>query len=500
VTQAAESYFSFTPLLAVLVSPAAAILILLSSQKPNLRETWTVIAAVGKFALVSSMVAPVLAGHYPAVTLFDIAPGISLALKADPLGVSFALSASLLWIFTSFYSIGYMRALKEHSQTRYFASFAICLSATMGIAFAANLLTFLIFYEVLTIATYPLVIHKETAAAISAGRKYLAFLLTSGVALLLAVALTHMTAGTLNFASGGFLAPTMGQANLFGLFLLFLIGVGAKSGLMPLHSWLPSAMIAPTPVSALLHAVAVVKAGVFGFARVVGYVFGPVLTADIGGATLLTILAGGTIIIASLLAMAQDNLKRRLAYSTIGHLSYIILGTVLLAPVGWLGGLFHITTHAAMKITLFFCAGAIYAKTGRENISEMDGIGKQMPLTMAAFAVGSLGLAGLPPVGGFLSKWFLGQGVFEAQHLVLLGVLMVSGLLNVGYLFPIVVRAFFKPSKDFDKFAEAPALMLVPLLCAAFLAVLLGVWPDGLFHVYSLNSAAVAAIFAGVVR
>jgi len=319
VTHAGAIYFSFTPLLSVLVSPAAAILILLSSQKPNLREAWTVIAAVGKFALVSSMVAPVLAGQYPAITLFDIAPGISLALKADALGVSFALSASLLWIFTSFYSIGYMRALKEHSQTRYFASFAICLSATMGIAFAANLLTFLIFYEVLTIATYPLVIHKETTAAISAGRKYLAFLLISGVALLLAVALTHMTAGTLNFTAGGFLAPTMGQASLLGLFLLFLIGVGAKSGLMPLHSWLPSAMIAPTPVSALLHAVAVVKAGVFGFARVVGYVFGPALTADIGGATLVMILAGSTIIIASLLAMAQDNLKRRLAYSTIGH-------------------------------------------------------------------------------------------------------------------------------------------------------------------------------------
>ena len=497
MTHAGAIYFSFTPLLAVLVSPAAAILILLSSQKPNLREAWTVIAAVGKFALVSSMVAPVLAGQYPAITLFDIAPGISLALKADPLGVSFALSASLLWIFTSFYSIGYMRALKEHSQTRYFASFAICLSATMGIAFAANLLTFLIFYEVLTIATYPLVIHKETAAAISAGRKYLAFLLISGVALLLAVALTHMTAGTLNFTAGGFLAPTMRQASLLGLFLLFLIGVGAKSGLMPLHSWLPSAMIAPTPVSALLHAVAVVKAGVFGFARVVGYVFGPALTADIGGATLVMILAGSTIIIASLLAMAQDNLKRRLAYSTIGHLSYIILGTVLLAPAGWLGGLFHITTHAAMKITLFFCAGAIYAKTGRENISEMDGIGKQMPLTMAAFTVGALGLAGLPPVGGFLSKWFLAQGTLASGHPLWLAVLLLSGLLNAAYLFPIVIRAFFRSSEAFSQFDEAPLLMVVPLLLTAAFALLLGVYPDGVLRFYSLTSEATSSVFAG---
>jgi len=496
VTHAAEMYFSFTPLLAVLVSPAAAILILLSSQKPNLRETWTVIAAVCKFALVSSMVAPVLAGQYPAITLFDIAPGISLALKADPLGVSFALSASLLWIFTSFYSIGYMRALAEHSQTRYFASFAICLSATMGIALAANLLTFLIFYEILTIATYPLVIHKETAEAISAGRKYLAFLLVAGGALLLAVAVTLMAAGTLNFAAGGYLSPAMGQGPLLGLFILFLVGVGAKAGLMPLHSWLPSAMVAPTPVSALLHAVAVVKAGVFGFARIVGYVFGPSLTADIGGATLVGVLAGATIVVASLLAMAQDNLKRRLAYSTIGHLSYIILGTVLLTPVGWLGGLFHITTHAAMKITLFFCAGAIYAKTGRENISEMDGIGKQMPLTMAAFTVGALGLAGLPPVGGFLSKWFLAQGTLASGHPLLLAVLLLSGLLNAGYFFPIVVRAYFRPSKHFERFDEALPSMLIPLLLTAAFAVLLGIYPDGIFHFYSLSAEAALGVVA----
>jgi multicomponent Na+:H+ antiporter subunit D len=491
---------SVIPLLAVLVSPAAAILIVLSSRKPNLRESWTIVAAFAKLVLVGSMLPGVLAGRYPAVTLLEIAPGISLALKADPLGLSFALSASLLWIFTSFYSIGYMRTLAEHSQTRYFASFAVCLSSTIGLAFAANLLTFLMFYELLTIATYPLVIHKETAAAISAGRKYLAFLLTSGVALLLAVALTQMAAGNLSFTSGGFLSASMGRGFLLGLFILFLVGVGGKSGLMPLHSWLPSAMIAPTPVSALLHAVAVVKAGVFGFARVVGFVFGPALTVEIGAAALVGVFACATIIIASLLAMAQDNLKRRLAYSTIGHLSYIILGTVLLAPAGWLGGLFHITTHAAMKITLFFCAGAIYAKTGRENISEMDGIGKQMPLTMAAFTVGALGLAGLPPVGGFLSKWFLAQGVFETQHLVLLAVLMVSGLLNVSYLFPIFVRAFFKPSKDFDRFAEAPTLMLVPLLGTAAFAVLLGIWPDGLFHFYSLNVATVASLFQGAER
>ena len=498
--QVTGPFFSFTPLAAVLVSLLAAALILLSSRRPNLRESWTIAAALGKFILVSSMLPSVLAGVYPEIALFDIAPGIPLALRADPLGLSFALSASFLWVLTSFYSIGYMRALKEHNQTRYFASFAVCLSATMGIAFAANLLTFLIFYEVLTISTYPLVIHKESAEAVSAGRKYLAFLLSAGATLLLAVGLTQWVAGTSAFSAGGFLSGSLSRAGLLALFVLFLVGVGAKAGLMPLHSWLPSAMIAPTPVSALLHAVAVVKAGVFGFARVVGFVFGPELAADTGATTVTAVVAAVTILLASLLAMAQDNLKRRLAYSTVAHLSYIILGTALFAPASWLGGLFHIATHAAMKITLFFCAGAIYVKTGRENVSELDGIGKQMPLTMAAFAVGSLGLAGLPPVGGFVSKWFLVQGAVQTLHPISMAVLLISGLLNAGYLFPIVVRAFFKASKDFTNFDEAPPSLLIPLWCTAAFALLLGIWPDGLFHFYSLNAAAVASVFAGVAR
>jgi len=266
---------------------------------------------------------------------------------------------------------------------------------------------------------------------------------------------------------------------------------------MPFHSWLPAAMIAPTPVSALLHAVAVVKAGVFGFARVVGFVFGPQLTVDIGAAALVAVLAGATIVIASLLAMAQDNLKRRLAYSTIGHLSYILLGMVFVTPLGWAGALFHITTHAAMKITLFFCAGAIYAKTGRENVSELDGIGKQMPLTMAAFAIGALGLAGGPPVGGFVSKWFLAQGAVASGHPVLLAVLLLSGLLNAGYLFPIVVRAYFKPSKHFTKFDEVSYWMLLPLLLTAALALVLGIYPDGVFRFFSLTFETAYSVIGG---
>lgn len=491
------NYFSLQPLLTVLVSLLASVLILFSGRSPQVRETWTVLASVVKFALILSMLPEVLAGRYPTVTLFDLSPGISLMLRVDPLGILFALSASFLWIVTSFYSIGYMRSLSEHKQTRYFASFALCLSSTMGIAFAGNLLTFVIFYEALTLATYPLVIHKESPEAIAAGRKYLAYLLTGGGMLLLGVALTQMLAGSGDFLPGGFLSESIGRDRLWILLVVFLVGLGTKSALMPFHGWLPAAMIAPTPVSALLHAVAVVKAGVFGYARIFGFVFGPALIDRIGAADLVAGLAAATILLASLLALAQDNLKLRLAYSTVGHLSYIILGMVLLSPSGWLGGLYHIAAHAAMKITLFFCAGAIYAKTHRENISELDGIGAQMPLTMGAFSLASFGLAGIPPVGGFISKWYLAQGTVESGETVLLVVLLLSGLLNAGYLFPIIYRAFFRSSDRFQKFNEASPLMVVPLLLTAALSLMLGLFPDGIFHFYRLAFDVAASVIHG---
>jgi multicomponent Na+:H+ antiporter subunit D len=495
-----EFVLSLRPLLAVLVSLLAAVLIVLCGHRPNLREGWTLVAAVVKFGLIFSMLGDVLAGQTPGLTLFEISPGIALALRVDPLGLGFALSASLLWILTSVYSIGYMRSLGEEHQTRYFASFAVCLSSTIGIAFAANLLTFLIFYEMLTIATYPLVVHKGTAEALASGRKYLVYLLTGGGALLLAVAWTRNMAPSLDFQPGGILPAGTGAPVLASLLVLFVIGVGVKAGLMPMQSWLPAAMVAPTPVSALLHAVAVVKAGVFGFARVVGFVFGAKLLQQSGAVNFITLLAAATILLASLLAMAQDNLKRRLAYSTVSHLSYIVLGVVLLTPDAWRGGLFHIITHAAMKITLFFCAGAIYAKTHRENISELDGIGKQMPVTLAAFGVASLGLAGVPPLGGFLSKWFLAEGTLAAGQPALLAVLIISGLLNAGYFFPIVYRAFFKHSDEFTKFGEASPLMVVPLCLTALLSVGLGLFPDAIFHWFSLANETAISVLRGAVR
>lgn len=492
-----ETYFSFKPLIAVLVSLLAALLIIVSSRRPNVREFWTIAGSTVLFGVVLSMLSSVLAGKYPEISLIDISLGIPLALRVDAAGIIFGLSASAFWIVTSLFSIGYMRALSERKQTRYYACFAVCLAATIGIAFAANLLTFVVFYEILTIATYPLVIHKETPEATKAGRKYLAYLLTGGLALIVAAALTYQYTCTLDFRSGGFLASVAGQHNLLPLFVLFLIGFGMKAALIPLHSWLPTAMIAPTPVSALLHAVAVVKAGVFGFVRVIGFVFGPTLFHDIGAGNVLAVMAAATILISSLLAMSQDNLKRRLAYSTVGHLSYIILGMSLLSPGAWVGGLIHIVNHAAMKITLFFCAGTIYVKTHCENVSELDGIGRQMPITMGAFALASMGLVGIPPFNGFISKWFLGQGAVAAGQEVYLIVLLLSGLLNAGYLFPIVRRAFFVRSGKRAKFAEAPVLFLVPLVMTALLSLFLGLVPDGVFHFYRLASDVALSVLTG---
>ena len=492
-----ETVYSLKPLLAVLVSLVAVVFIVIPNQRPNVRESWTIMAALAKFALVASMLPIVLQGKSLAITLFSISPGISLALKVDSLGIIFGLSASFLWILTSVFSIGYVRGVPEHKQTRYFASFAICLSATMGIAFAANLFTLVIFYEILTIATYPLVLHKETPEAIFGGRKYLVYLLTGGVFLIFALALTYQLSGTVDFKAGGILPAQVAKSSVIMLFTLFLLSFGVKSAIMPMHSWLPTAMVAPTPVSALLHAVAVVKAGVFGFARAIGFIIGPAVLNASGASSFLAALTAATILAASVIALRQDNLKARLAYSTVGHLSYIVLGTALLSPSAWVGALLHIVNHAMMKITLFFCAGAIHVKTHSENVSELNGIGRQMPITMAAFAIASVGLAGIPPVNGFISKWYLVQGSFDVGQMAFVIILLLSGLLNAGYLLSIVVRAFFAPSEKFTKFGEASPLMIVPLAITAVLSLLMGIFPDRVPYFFQLASNVAQSVMGG---
>jgi multicomponent Na+:H+ antiporter subunit D len=414
--------------------------------------------------------------------LFRILPGIELAFRVDAFGLLFALGASILWIATSFYSIGYMRSLKEQAQTRYFACFGLALSATMGVAFSANLFTLLLFYEALTLATYPLVGHKETPEAKAGARKYVIYLLGAAKVLLMpAIVLTYNVAGTLDFRKGGILPVSEVAAEptlLYVLFALFLFGF-AKNAVMPLHSWLPAAMVAPTPVSALLHAVAVVKTGVFATLRVFLFVFGPDTMRQLGADKLALGVASVTILGGSLLALNQDNLKGRLAFSTISQLSYIVLGAALLTPSGILGGIAHVTNHAVSKITLFLCAGSIYVSTHKTEISQMSGLARQMPWTMAAFALASLSLVGIPPTSGFVSKWYLALGSVERGSTWLLGVLLVSSLLNAAYLGPVVYKAYFEEAPDSgqNSVSEVP-WMVIPLVLSALASLLLGVYPD----------------------
>ncbi len=494
-----ELYTSAVPLYAIGVSLAIVPLIILSAKRQNLREFWTIAAGVIKFLLVLTLLPGALENRVATVRLFEITPNIQLALKADAVGVLFAIVASGLWILTSIYSIGYMRRLGEHKQTRYFSYFAVCVSSTIGIAFAANLVTFILFYEILTIATYPLVIHKETKEAIYAGRKYLAFTLTGGVFLIAAAAWTYQINGNLDFVAGGLLqgmALTAGTA--VPLFFLFIAGVGVKASIMPFHSWLPTAMAAPTPVSALLHAVAVVKAGVFGIIRVSMFIFGPDVMAQFGLNKILIVFAVVTILLGSFLALKQDNLKKRLAYSTISHLSYIVLGVGIMSSTALIGSLLHIAFHATMKITLFFCAGAIYVHLHKENISEMDGIGKAMPWTMGAFAIASMGLAGIPPINGFISKWYLGVGAANSGLLILIAVLVISGVLNAAYFSPILYRSFFRKGQELKKINEAKSIMVIPLVLTAFLSLLFGLFPNLFFRFFRLAAQAATGIFGGI--
>jgi len=475
---------SARPVYVVLVSLLAVILIGISGKYPNLRELWTMLAALLKFGLVVSMLPTILAGKVIEFHVTRILPGLDIAFRVDSLGMVLALTASFLWIITSIYTIGYMRSLKEHAQTRFFMCFAIAMSAAMGVAFSANVFTLFVFYEMITVSTFALVAHEETPEAIKGARKYLVYLLGTSVFFFLpAIFLTYHYAGTLDFASHGILAGKASYTIISIIFVLYIAGI-AKAGMMPFHSWLPAAMVAPTPVSALLHAVAVVKVGVFTVLRIVLFVFGVDLLQKIGLGVFLSYFASFTIIAASILALKQDNLKLRLAYSTVSQLSYIILGVALLTPSGITSSIIHITIHAFSKITLFFVAGAIFVATQKKYISQMNGIGRRMPFTMAAFTVGVLSMIAVPPFGGFVSKWYLLLGAVEANMLPILVVIVASTLLNAAYFLPIVYAAFFKdpPADEVQGVHEAPLMIVVPLVITALGTLALFIWPSLLLN------------------
>ncbi len=478
----------------VLVLPLVAALgVALCGRWPNLREAVSLLFGLALWLIVMLLWTGdswSVDGQRPLLVMTELMPGLTLALSPEPLGMLFALVASFLWPVTTLYSIGYMRAHNEQHQSRFYCAFAVSIAAVMGIAFAANMLTLFLFYELLTIATYPLVTHAGTDEARRAGRTYLGVLMGTSIALmLLAMVLTWQLTGTLDFTPGGvFAADVLDQAGsqwlLGSVLVLFIVGTG-KAALMPFHRWLPAAMVAPTPVSALLHAVAVVKAGVFTVLKIAVYIFGLDLLAELAAADWLAYLAGLTILLASLVAMSRDNLKARLAYSTISQLGYIVLGAMLGVGAGVVGGSMHIATHAFAKITLFFCAGAILVAAHKTRVSELAGLGRRMPLTMLAFLAGALSIVGLPPFGGTWSKWMLLQGTLDAEAWLLMTVLLISSLLNLLYLVAIPAQAFFATPAEPPSttgYTEAPRASLLAIAITVSGCLLLFFIPDPLYR------------------
>ena len=480
--------------LCILLPIFATLFIVAFRRHPNLREAVSLATSLCVFYAVVTIYLGLDAGETIAVHWLQVLPGLSLSFSVEPLGMIFALIASFLWFVTIIYSIGYMRGHNEDHQTRFFCCFAIAIGSVMGVAFADNLFTLFIFYEVLTLSTYPLVTHAGTDAAKKGGRVYLGILLSTSVAFFLfAILGTWVIAGTLDFTQGG-VFPVDANTTLLGIILvLFIFGIG-KAAIMPFHRWLPAAMVAPTPVSALLHAVAVVKAGVFTVMKVGMFIFGLDLLIVLPTTQFLLYLAGASVLLASFVAMRQDNLKARLAYSTVSQLGYITIGVLLATSSGVIASSMNIAMHAFGKITLFFCAGAILVAAHKSNISEMRGLGRQMPFTMVAFFIGSLSIIGLPPTGGTWSKWYLLMATLETDQLIIMVILMLSSLLNIAYLMPIPFHAFFSisPTKYEHRVAtakvqikEAPTASLIAIGIAALGCLVLFIYPNPLYELAS---------------
>ncbi|WP_415714808.1 monovalent cation/H+ antiporter subunit D family protein [Maridesulfovibrio sp.] len=470
------------PLCITLVAP---FFIWFLRENINRREAVSIWAGILTFISVASMVPGVMEGKIVEYTLFTLFPGVNVSFAADGLSFIFALIASLLWVFATSYNIGYMRTLNEHAQTRYYFCFAVAIFGAIGVAFSANIFTLYLFYEIISVCTYPLVAHHQDDEAFNGARKYMVYLMgTSKLFLLPAMVMTYVLCGTLDFHLGDVaqgIFPADADPTLVTItYVLYIAGL-AKAALMPFHNWLPSAMVAPTPVSALLHAVAVVKAGVFSVSRVILSGFGVDLMDKLGLGLPTAYLAAFTIVTASLIALTKDDIKARLAYSTVSQLSYIIIGVAMLTPDAVQGGLMHIAHHAFSKITLFFGAGAIYVATHLKKISLMDGLGRRMPWTFGAFAIASLSMIGVPPVCGFATKWYLVKGAVSIGQWGLLIALLASTLLNAGYFGPIVYRAFFKAPAEganIEQYHEAPLCMVIPLFTTALISVWLGLYPQ----------------------
>ena len=482
----------FLPIIPIIIPllTALGIQVLGRFAPDNIRDGFHTTMAVINFYFVWQLYQPVMNGQKPSFFVTEMFKNVPLHFEIEPLGMLFSLVAAGLWIPTSVYAFGYMRGHHEKNQTRFFTCFAMAIGFAIGVAYSGNLLTLFCFYEALTFSTYPLVTHHQDADAKRSGRIYMGILVGTSVCFLLSgvLGVWYLT-GTLEFVNGGILVGKIDADSWLVSFLLALFAFGtAKAALLPFHKWLPNAMVAPTPVSALLHAVAVVKAGVFTILKVVVYVFGLEFLTQSGANTWLMALAATTILFSSVVALTQDNLKARLAYSTISQLSYIVLGAAMANPAGALGAGLHIVMHAVGKITLFFCAGAIFVGSHKKYISQMDGLAYKMPWTMAAFTIASFSIIGLPPMGGVWGKWYLGMGALDADGIAYLITLMISSLLSIGYLMPIVARAYFRKPSEYDvDHAHEPSWMCVlPLCLTAIGCIILFISPNVFMNLLTL--------------
>jgi formate hydrogenlyase subunit 3/multisubunit Na+/H+ antiporter MnhD subunit len=466
----------------VIIPVLGALLVARSGDKHvRLRNTWCLLPCAANFIIVLRLSKGILAGERYFTTLVRALP-FSIEFMADGFAVYMGLLVSFLWFLTMIYSFGYM--VHEHAHTRYYTALMLAFGSTMGIIFSSNLVTFFIFFEGLTFSVYPLVIHEESDEAYRAGSKYGVYLISGGVMILLATVAVHALTDGARFTPGG-MPALAGQSKgvLFMLFGLFTVGFGFKAALMPLHSWLPDAMIAPTPVSAVLHAVAVVNVGLYGFYRVIYTVFGVELYQRMGFGTWLAVAASITIITAALMALRQNEIKRMLAYSTVNQLSYVLLGIVSFQMIGMLGAMLHIVYHSFMKITLFYAAGTIITQSGNKYIGKMEGLAKEMPITMLAFSVAAIGIIGLPPVAGWVSKWYIMQGFLQRlslSHIIFAGVFILSSIIELGYFTPPIYLAYFgggeKHSAPAKLGSEAPLTMIVPMVIVACASLLFGIW------------------------
>jgi multicomponent Na+:H+ antiporter subunit D len=481
------------PALAPLTSAACAGLVFLMGQRAGWRAFWSLAAALIKFAIVWSMLPGSLDGKVYAFSLGEVMPGLAIAFRVDAFGLFFALVTSTLWVLTTIYAIAYMQG--SHHLKRFFSFFALCVSTTVAIAFAENLFTLFLFYELLTVCTYPLVVHGQDSKSRRAGRKYLAYTFFGGGLILAGMIMVHYTAGSLSLAQSGLLADVTDRRLLGAIFFCLVVGFGVKAAIMPLHAWLPAAMVAPTPVSALLHAVAVVKAGVFGVLRVIYDVFGVGLLQVLGYTAWLGLFAGFTILAASVMALRQNRLKARLAWSTISQLSYILLAASLLTPAAALAAIVHLANQAFSKISMFFIAGAIEHNTGKTRIDQLDGIGYRMPWSMAAFTIASLSFMGLPLLAGFVTKWYLSLGALDAGRGGFVALMALSGLLNAAYWLPIIYRAFFRRAGRPQFREQTPWMLLIPILVCAAYVILLGTGARAPLMPFSLAESAVLYAF-----